>query len=78
MAANLSGGGFSVYMERENYQITAVDGYLAIDPNRERYEGLYECARYRDLALTYFVIWAALWAVATPTSPLKRKITNIS
>ena len=59
--------------------MTAIDGYWeGLGSDRERVAGFYECARYRDLALTYFVIWAALWAVATPTSPLKQKITNIS
>ena len=79
LAANLSGGGFSIHIGNEPYQTPAIQSYLAEwDSDRERYQGSYECAHYRDLAFSYFVICAALKVAATPTSPRKRKITNIS
>ena len=41
IAASLSGGGFSIHMERDPYQITAVDDYLEEwVPDGHRYEGL--------------------------------------
>ena len=76
MAANLSGGGFSVFIESQNYQDTAVNRYLKLYP--DLYDGLFECVRCRDLAFSYFVICAAMTVVRTPTSPRKRKITNLS
>ena len=79
LAANLSGGGFSIHMRSELYQETENKDYLkGWAPNNERYESFYMCARYPDLAFSYFVICAAPKVVATPTSPRKRKITNIS
>ena len=53
LAANLSGGGFSVYMERENFQNTAAEHYLAQYP--ALYEDLCECARCLDLAFSYLL-----------------------
>ena len=77
MAANLSGGGFSVYFERPGYQAGAALNYLD-QPIRHPDDSLYQCARCRDLAFSYFVICAAVMVVATPTSPGKRSITTIS
>ena len=73
MAANLSGGGFSFYFQTPEYQVGAVLQYLEL--YRELYDGFYKCARCRDLTFSYFLIHAALTAVATPTSPRKRSIT---
>ena len=79
LAANLSGGGFSIVMGSESYQEDENEDYLERwAPNNRGYHGFYKCARYRDLAFSYFVICAAPKVVATPTSPRKRKITNIS
>ena len=79
VAANLSGGGFSFYFDRPQYQRRAVLKYLRLYPNL--HDGLFKCghchAHCRDLALSYFVC-AAVMVVATPTSPHKRSITNLS
>ena len=57
VAANLSGGGFSFYFERENYQHNAVTDYLQRFP--DIHDGLYKCARCQarcgDLAFSYFL-----------------------
>ena len=47
MAANLSGGGFSVYFERESYQRRVVNKYLRRHPD----DGHYKCVRCRELGL---------------------------
>ena len=65
-------------MEREDYQIFAVNRYLDEEWDPHGYRDFFECARYRDLAFSYIAICAALVVVATPTCPRKRKITNIS
>ena len=69
-AANLSGGGFSFYMGRHNFQVNSAYRYLMRYPGL--YDGLFEYARCRDLAFSYVVICAAMMVVATPTSPRKR------
>ena len=48
LAANISGGGFSVYYDREDYQNRAVNRYLMRYPGL--YEGLFKCVRCPDLA----------------------------
>ena len=75
LAANLSGGGFSVFTERDDYQNNVVDRYLGKYP--DLYEGLFVYPRRRDLAFSYFIC-AALKVAATPTSPRKRSTTNLS
>ena len=76
IAANLSGGGFSFYFPRPDYQRSVVLEYLRA--HIDFYDGLYKYVRYRDLSLSYFLIRAALMVVVTPTSPHKRLITNFS
>ena len=75
IATPRSGGGFSSYFDRPDYQEDAVPEYLdEADESIEEYEGLYECAPYYGLTLSYFPIRAAFMAVATPTSPRKRSV----
>ena len=54
IAANLSGGGFSFYLQTPDYQYEEVMKY--VQRYQEFHEGLYKCAHYRDLAHPYFVI----------------------
>ena len=50
IAANLSGGGFSFYFMTPEYQLGVVLDYFQLDP--DLYDGLYKCARCRDLTLS--------------------------
>ena len=80
MAANISGGGFSYFFVRPDYQDATVIPYLLKYP--EFYPGYYKCVRcqtrYRDLTLSCFVTCAAGMVVATPTFPRKRSIMKLS
>ena len=78
IAANLSGGGFSTYYDRENYQNAAVTRYFRRPEYDGLHRGLFQWVRCRDLAFSYFVICAAALVVPTPTSPRKPSITNSS
>ena len=75
IATPRSGGGFSSYFDRPDYQGDAVPEYLdEAEESIREYEGLYECAPYYGLTFSYFSIRAAFMAVATPTSPRKRSV----
>ena len=52
-AASFSGGGFSAYFRRPDYQVNAVPGYL--DHLEGEYEGLFKCAAARCHDLTFFL-----------------------
>ena len=54
LAANISGGGPSVIIGRDDYQNNLVDRYLGKYP--DLYEGLFVYARCRYLAFSYFYL----------------------
>jgi hypothetical protein len=72
IGAPFSGGGFSRadYFPLPDYQAGAVHEFLNQLGNT--YQGLYKCVRCLDLNFSYLVFRAALWVVATPTSPRNR------
>ena len=76
IAADFSGGGFSTYFPRPDYQDGAVSKFFQ-SPG-DKHEGFYKCARCCDLTFSYFAICAALRVVGTPTSPRKRSIFHSS
>ena len=73
IATPRSGGGFSSYFPRPTCQRIAVNEFLR--EARYPYRGLYyQYAPCRGLTFSYFVIFVALGAVATPISPRKRSV----
>jgi hypothetical protein len=49
VAATSSGGGFSDYFLRPDYQQEAVSSFLQVQTLDNLYDGFYKCARIRDL-----------------------------
>ena len=51
IVANISGGGFSIYFNREDYQNAAVTRYLRRPEYLGLYTGVFKCVRCRNLVL---------------------------
>ena len=71
----LSGGGFSAYFPRHDYQNAAVEAYL--DKLGSQYFGYFKCVCSVGLTqqFLHYVICAASKAAASPTSPCNRRDT---
>ena len=74
VAAYISGGGFSDYFLRPNYQHVAVSSFLQVETLENVYRGMYKCVLHLgpDLAYSYIIIFAANRAAESLTSPRRR------
>ena len=80
-AASLSGGGFSDYFERPDYQEVAVPAFLRNPDRRPELDRFYKCVfwtTYSDPTFSYFVnfvVWEVGAGAASPTFPRRRTIS---